>query len=475
MLHLLAHNVLKDLNHAGAVIGPKGDVLEVNNAFKAAFFDKQAGGKSAPCKEFQAALRSTGTRKASRAPAEAAIIHRNSRRYRLDVYFLDKPSDESGLRLAIATLLDQPHRKMGGASEGASEKLSPRFAALIGQDTAFVQALLLAQRAAQTDLPALILGESGTGKEILARTIHQSSRRRQKPFVDVNCAAIPDSLVESELFGYEKGAFTGASSKGKAGFFENAHQGTIFMDEIGDAASQTQAKLLRVLESGQFKRIGGNRNITVDVRLISATNQELSRRIAAGHFRADLLYRINTITIHLPPLRERKNDLPLLAEHFLNIACLDRKEPLRFSKEAMTSLASYSWPGNVRELKGVIDYAVTMATGKVLTPRSFPGFLRTGCAGGDPLAPGATPSAQPPHEPLRLGPRGAEAAPVAAVSVSPQDPGPDTDLLVSVIESAEKNHIRKILERSRTRSEAIRRLGISRRTFYAKLKLYGLE
>lgn len=449
MLQMLAHTVLKDLNHAGAVLNRRGDVLEVNDAFMAEFIDDRTGANEVPCGEFQVALQSMSGRKASRATGEGVVFERNHRHYRLDVYFIDKRSEKDGLRLAIVTPLEAPSQTTVRPLEKKPEELSPLFTGLIGRDPAFARALLLAQRAAQTDLPTLILGESGTGKEILARTIHQAGRRRKKPFVDVNCAAIPDSLVESELFGYEKGAFTGASSKGKSGFFENAHQGTIFMDEIGDAAPQTQAKLLRVLESGQFKRIGGNRNISVDVRLISATNQALGQRIAAGHFRADLLYRINTISIHLPPLRERKNDLPLLAEHFLNIACVDGKEPLRFSKEAMAILANYSWPGNVRELKGVIDYAVTMATGKVLTPRSFPGFLsETGAsnAGLDPTA-----------------------------GVPPSDPEPRTDLLLPVVERAEKQHIQMVLSRSGTRSEAIRRLGISRRTFYAKLKQYGLE
>jgi len=455
MLNILARRLLADLNYAGAVLGAGGEVLEVNDAFRACFFDPGANGPSALCREVQAFLQQPDTGISRHAPAEAAVIHRKGKPYRLDVYYLDKSSGQDGLRLVIATPVQRDSGLLDidpDGSQGRTLKLSPRFAALIGRDPSFVQALMLAQRAAQTDLPVLILGESGTGKEILARTIHQASRRQKKPFVDVNCAAVPDSLVESELFGYEKGAFTGASTKGKAGYFESAHQGTIFMDEIGDAAPQTQAKLLRVLESGQFKRIGSNRNISVDVRLIAATNQELNHRIAAGRFRADLLYRINTISIRLLPLRERIDDLPLLAEHFLKSAA--RGGQLRFSREAMELLRSYAWPGNVRELKGVVDYAVTMTTGKVMTPRSFPGFLRTASAHNDPLAPGERP---PPP------------------ATRHNDSEPDTDLLTTVLERTEKRHIQKILEKSHNRSEAIRRLGISRRTFYAKIRQYGLE
>ncbi|MBW2113155.1 MAG: sigma-54 factor interaction domain-containing protein [Deltaproteobacteria bacterium] len=182
-----------------------------------------------------------------------------------------------------------------------SEKLAHEFSALKGEDSAFKMALINAQKAARTDLPVLIFGESGTGKEVLARAIHLTSHRKKMPFVDINCAAIPDNLIESELFGYERGAFTGARKEGKRGLFDQAHEGSIFMDEIGDASPQTQSKILRVLQEGQFKRIGGSRNIQVDVRLISATNKDLTSLITEGRFREDLLYRLNTITINLPP------------------------------------------------------------------------------------------------------------------------------------------------------------------------------
>jgi transcriptional regulator with PAS, ATPase and Fis domain len=455
MLQRFANTLLQDLNCPGAVFDTRGRVVNANDTFRNRFYISSNRGDPVLAGPIRTALKEAIEKNDDRFPAKGLNIRHDGKPYCLNVYFLDTPSGEGTVHLLTAAPLPSETKSVAvheRPDDHEVERLSPKFSTLIGKDPSFIQALLLAQRAAQTDLPVLILGESGTGKEVLARTIHRASRRQKKPFIDVNCAAIPDSLVESELFGYEKGAFTGANTKGKAGFFESAHQGTIFMDEIGDAASQTQAKLLRVLESGQFKRIGSNRNIAVDVRLISATNQELSDRIAEGRFRADLLYRINTITIRLLPLRRRLGDLSLLAEHFLKNAAGDRT-PLRFSKEATAMLHGYDWPGNVRELKGVIDYAVTMAQGKILTPRSFTNFLRSG-------------SPQTPPDGAFRG--------MQAMMPEPA-PEPVSDLLADVVERAEKQHIRQVMARSRTRSEAIERLGISRRTFYAKIRQYGLD
>jgi len=195
------------------------------------------------------------------------------------------------------------------------------------------------------------MGESGTGKEIVARAIHETSRRQDRKLVDVNCAAIPDNLIESELFGYDRGAFTGARKEGRHGYFDLAHEGTIFLDEIGDSSLQTQSKLLRVLETGCFKRVGGNSNIVVDVRIISATNQDLRKHIADKTFREDLYYRLNTFTIELPPLRARKSDIPLLVAHFLAATEGEQRE-MRFLPCTMEILQAYDWPGNVRELRG---------------------------------------------------------------------------------------------------------------------------
>ena len=197
-----------------------------------------------------------------------------------------------------------------------NRRLLTAFSEMIGKDLLFQKVLFKAQKAAASDYPILIRGESGTGKELLAQTIHRTSSRSKKNFVDINCAAIPEQLIDSELFGYEKGAFTGATSGGQHGLFFEANQGTLFLDEIADASLQTQAKLLRVLNEGTFKRVGGRKNIIVDVRIISATNKDLSQLIKDNLFREDLSFRLNTIVIHLPPLRERPQDIPLLINFF---------------------------------------------------------------------------------------------------------------------------------------------------------------
>jgi len=340
---------------------------------------------------------------------------------------------------------DQGQNEEGMAADKEEDpfpdELEPEFRALVGEDPHFRRALFIAQRAAKSDLPVLIMGESGTGKEILARAIHRTSRRCDKELVDVNCAAIPDSLIESELFGYERGAFTGARKEGRIGYFDLAHGGTIFLDEIGDASLQAQSKLLRVLEDGCFKRVGGNKNVTVDVRIISATNQDLRKLIAEKTFREDLYYRLNTFTIELPPLRERKGDIPLLVEHFL-AQCEGDQKRMRFLPSTMEILLAYDWPGNVRELKGVVNYAVNMSPSRLVTPQALPRFL---------FSPTSTPHQQESKE-ITGG-----------------------DSLPGVLREVERALIKEALERSPNKSAAIRRLGISRRTFYQKLKEYHLE
>ncbi|QDU37848.1 Nitrogen regulation protein NR(I) [Maioricimonas rarisocia] len=227
-------------------------------------------------------------------------------------------------------------------------------------------------RVAPQDVNVLILGESGTGKELVARAIYQHSQRADSSFMAINCAAIPETLLESELFGHEQGAFTGADRR-RIGKFEQADGGTIFLDEIGDMASATQAKVLRVLQDGKFQRVGGNETVSSDVRILAATNRDLEQAIAQREFRQDLFYRLNTFTIRLPPLRDRLEDLPLLVAHFVNLVCrdLDRDVPA-VSPETMDALRSHDWPGNVRELQSAIRYGVVHATGDIITPDSLP-------------------------------------------------------------------------------------------------------
>jgi two-component system nitrogen regulation response regulator NtrX len=230
---------------------------------------------------------------------------------------------------------------------------------------------------ASTDTWVLITGENGTGKELVARTIYQLGSRAEKPFVDVNCAAIPEELIESELFGHEKGAFTGAATK-KRGKFEIASGGTILLDEIGDMSLKTQAKILRVLQEQQFQRVGGSRVLKVDVRVIAATNKNLASEIKKGTFREDLYYRLNVVPIEVPSLRERKDDIPLLADHFLDdCAIQNRSRRKHIDPEALDLLAAYPWPGNVRELKNLIERLVILVPGERITPDDIPISYRT--------------------------------------------------------------------------------------------------
>jgi len=225
--------------------------------------------------------------------------------------------------------------------------------------------------AAQSNSRVLIFGESGSGKELVAHILHEKSRRAEKPFIEMNCAAIPQELIESELFGHEKGSFTGAFER-KKGKFELADGGTLFLDEIGDMSLSTQSKVLRVLETQEFHRVGGSRNIKVDVRIISATNKDLNEEVREGNFREDLLYRLNVIPLVLPPLRERKSDIPVLVEYFLEYFASEYgKKQKRITNDALKTFEAYNWPGNVRELKNVIERLVIMTPSDTITPKNL--------------------------------------------------------------------------------------------------------
>jgi DNA-binding NtrC family response regulator len=246
------------------------------------------------------------------------------------------------------------------------------FGEIVGQSPKIKEIFILIERVAATDSTVLITGESGTGKELVARAIHTRSPRCYMPFVAVTSAALPETLLESELFGYEKGAFTGAD-RTKKGRFELADGGTLFLDEVGDISLKTQANLLRVLEEKSFQRLGGSTTIDVDVRILAATNRDLSRAIAEGTFREDLFYRLNVISIHLPPLRERKEDIPLLAKHFIEKFSQELNRPIKeITPEALTQLLTYDWPGNIRELKNVLERAMVIGQAKELLPRDLP-------------------------------------------------------------------------------------------------------
>ena len=263
------------------------------------------------------------------------------------------------------------------------------FDDIVGRHDTMAQIYELISHVAQTTVTVLITGESGTGKELIARAVHRQGPRRDKPFVTVNCAAIPEHLMESELFGHEKGAFTSAYYK-KIGKFELATAGTLFLDEVGNLRLDPQAKLLRVLQEREFERVGGVKPIKVDVRIIAATNINLRRAVSGGLFREDLFYRLNVVHIHVPPLRERREDIPLLVEHFLKkYNQLFGKAVGRLSRAALTALQSYEWPGNVRELENIIERSVALARGTVIHVEDLPlDLVALGRipAGGEPIA-----------------------------------------------------------------------------------------
>lgn len=250
------------------------------------------------------------------------------------------------------------------------------FENIIGKSKEVREIFRVIRQVADSKTTILVTGESGTGKELISRALHHHSSRKNKPFVTINCAAIPETLIESELFGHERGAFTSAYEK-KIGRFEMAHTGSLFLDEIGELSLPTQAKILRFLEEREFTRVGGSKNIKVDVRLITATNKNLEESIQEGTFREDLYYRINVVPIAIPPLRSRKEDIPLLANHFVKyFHDENQRGPLRISKEAMDLLVNYDWPGNVRELENLIERVMALSTAETIIPEDMPVNVR---------------------------------------------------------------------------------------------------
>ena len=287
--------------------------------------------------------------------------------------YITKPFDLDELKLVVQKAIESRDLKMTNLrlQEEVEEKY--QFDNIIGKSKEMREIYATIRQIAEKNSTVLIHGESGTGKELVARAIHYNSPRRNKPFVAVNCAAIPETLIESELFGHEKGAFTDAQAR-RIGHFELAHQGTLFLDEISELSLPTQAKILRALQEREFIRVGGVKTISVDVRLISATNKNLEELMAKGAFRSDLYYRINVVPLTIPPLRQRKEDIPLLVRHFLDKHAGPGKKQI--TQEAMDILVAYDWPGNVRELENIIERIVVLSTSDVIRPNDIPPSLK---------------------------------------------------------------------------------------------------
>jgi DNA-binding NtrC family response regulator len=344
--------------------------------------------------------------------------------------YVEKPFSPERVELLTKKLAE--HQRLVEENVSLRQKLDQRyrFEDIITKSPKMQQVIELVKIVAKSNATLLITGESGTGKELVARAIHTQSYRRDKPFVPVSCAALPESLLESELFGHEKGAFTGAHALRK-GKIEFANRGTLFLDEVGEMSANIQVHLLRVLEEREFTRVGGNEWVKVDVRVVSATNRDIKRAVALGHFREDLYYRLNVVTIDLPPLRDRREDIPLLAQHFLRkFAAENQKEVSGFSPEVTGFLLRYEWPGNVRELQNTIERAVILAQ----------------------------------NSEIQLGDLLQKNSPLVGAASSGRS-----------LKDVEKNHIINVLnEAGGNYGKAASILGISRSTMYNKAKAYGL-
>jgi len=352
--------------------------------------------------------------------------------------YLTKPLDLEELRILIEKALEIYHLRQENIA--LKERLGTRFdfAKIIGSSRRMKEVFDMLSLVAPTDATVLILGESGTGKELVANSIHQNSSRANQPFIKVSCAALPETLLESELFGHERGAFTGAIAR-REGRFQLAHRGTIFLDEVGEMNPATQMKLLRVLQEKEFEPLGSAHTKKVDVRVIAATNKDLGKEVKEGRFREDLFYRLNVVPVPLPPLRERKEDIPALTMHFFEISREKNRKDLKdISGKVLDLLVRYDWPGNIRELENSIERAVIMARGEVIAPVDLPTNLQ-------------------------------------ALSNGRELPALNFPLGIS-LEEVEKSLIMKTLEDTggnRTRAAEI--LGINRRTLQNKLKEYGVK
>jgi len=352
--------------------------------------------------------------------------------------YLTKPLDFDELRFAMERAMD--HTQLKEENRLLRETLGSHFDRrnIIGRSPAMVRLLETVAQVAPSEATILITGDSGTGKEMIAGAIHFNSPRKDGPFVKINCAAITETLLESELFGHEKGAFTGAYRK-KEGRFRQAHGGSLFLDEISEMSLAMQVKLLRVLQEREITRVGGEEVIKVDVRIIAATNKDLLEEIEEGRFREDLYYRLNVVTLSMPPLRERREDIPLLAQHFLEVFSeTNRKKIKGFTPQAMDRMLKYDWPGNVRELMNGVERGVVLSRADYLDEQDLPMILKDASLSGESLA-------------------------------------KDAFLADMPLDEVEKASILKTLELAGgNKSEAARRLGITRRTLHKKLKMYGV-
>ena len=408
--------------------------------------------------------------------------------------FVSKPFTETDLEVPLANALKQRQLSREVASLREQLQHQAQHNMLFGNSERMAEVRDLIDRVADTDVTVLIRGESGTGKELVARALYASSLRRDKPFVKVNCAALPTELLESELFGFERGAFTGAIQH-KPGKFEFANHGTMFLDEIGDMSFQLQAKLLQVLQDGEFSRLGGKHDVHVDVRVVAATNRDIERAVAEGQFREDLFFRLNVVSIVLPPLRERRDEIPILAEYFLKKYSVQYNKPFTdVSADTMHLFMDYDWPGNVRELENLIKRTVVLGTESPIRKEMQKGSHQPQGNGQQPVAMsagyhGAAGAGGPGHvsgingqaangNGRGAGPTIPPAASPASITAAATEAGNYSlkDISRTAAREAERELILKMLQQTRwNRKETAEILGISYKALLYKIKENGLD
>jgi DNA-binding NtrC family response regulator len=357
--------------------------------------------------------------------------------------YLAKPFKKEEIKLVVQRSLEHCRLVRENARYRAELRDREEWSQMVGSSPAMLEVYKLVARVSEGRSTVLLEGESGTGKELIAKAIHTNSPRREKPFVPVNCAALPDTLLESEMFGHEKGAFTGATAA-KPGLFETANGGTLFLDEIGDLGAALQVKLLRVMQDQEVRRVGGTSSVKVDVRIIAATNRDLASLVREGKFRDDLYYRLNVVRIVLPSLAERREDIPLLAYHFLRKYTGGASHPVKgFLPETMALLQRYHWPGNVRELENAIERAVSLSHGPFVMPDDLPEAIRNT---------GSVQEEQP----------------------ASKDARPEEVLLT--LNEVEKRHLIRVLKETKgNKVRAAKILGIDRRTLYRMAERFGID
>jgi DNA-binding NtrC family response regulator len=376
--------------------------------------------------------------------------------------YIEKPFEQTQIQQIVAKAIKMHELETRAPRVQQEAAHSGRFG-LIGRSSALEQVFGVIEKVADTPSTVLITGESGTGKELIARALHNNSSRKGGAFIKINCAAIPKTLMESELFGYDKGAFTGAVAS-KPGRFELADQGTLFLDEIGDIPVEMQLKLLRVLQESEFERVGGIKTIKVDVRLVAATNRDLAREVQAASFREDLFYRLNVVPIHLPPLRERTGDIPLLAEHF--IARFNerlKKQVTGIEPEALERLVAHPWPGNIRELENVLERTILFSEGSTIRASDLPPELSGSSAAPTAAAPAAAPAPLPAPPPVASAPTDGRASSLKEI-VRQETERVERELIVRALEETGGNV-----------TQAARTLKISRKSLQNKMKDFGLR